>query len=180
MVNAIRRIEPRRQKDRAASDRAGEPARASARGQARVSVEVLEERLSETSDDRFRQAERALRTRLRLTPELDAKHYVRADSFEECIWLMNQTFVSHGYWVAAPVYSYLEWYERANRNEAYREAPGDRPGPPPRPGRVFSPGRPGRPGTRRADRPGPARPGGTTRSQAATFLSRCGGEPPAP
>jgi ribosomal protein S4 len=47
VVNAIRRIEPRRQKDRAASDRAGEPARASARGQARVSVEVLEERLSE-------------------------------------------------------------------------------------------------------------------------------------
>ena len=47
MVNAIRRIEPRRQKDGTASDRAGEEAKASARGQARVSVEVLEEGLSE-------------------------------------------------------------------------------------------------------------------------------------
>ena len=47
MENAIRRIEHLRHRDGAANDRAGEPAKASARGQARVSVEVLEEGLSE-------------------------------------------------------------------------------------------------------------------------------------
>jgi hypothetical protein len=68
-----------------------------------------------------RRLDKALERRRRLTPELDRKHYTRADSAEECIWLMNATFVSHGFWAAAPVYGYLDWLAEGDRTAAYRE-----------------------------------------------------------
>lgn len=68
-----------------------------------------------------REVDRTLQFRRRLTPQLDRKHFVRADSAEECIWLMNTSFVSHGLWVAAPVYRYLEWLGRQDRRLAYAE-----------------------------------------------------------
>ncbi len=72
-------------------------------------------------DHRQRDLERALSIRQKLTPEVDSKHFSRADSAEECMWLLNLTFTSHGYWVPAPVYSYLEWLEGCDRRPAYRE-----------------------------------------------------------
>jgi hypothetical protein len=65
--------------------------------------------------------DRALKRRRRLTPDLDRKHFSRADSPEECIWLLNTTFVSHGFWAVAPVYGYLEWLADHDRSAAYRE-----------------------------------------------------------
>lgn len=72
-------------------------------------------------DRRRRETDRVLAWYRRLAPELDVKHSVRSDSPEECIWLLNSTFVSHGLWVTAPVYSYLEWLEGCDRRPAYRE-----------------------------------------------------------
>jgi hypothetical protein len=68
-----------------------------------------------------REVDRTLRFRRWMTPQLDRKHFVRSDSAEECIWLLNATFVSHGLWVAAPVHGYLEWLGRQDRYQAYRE-----------------------------------------------------------
>jgi len=68
-----------------------------------------------------RTLEKALATRRRLTPDLDSKHVSRADSPEECIWLLNFTFVSHGLWVVAPVYRYLDWLAGQDRLRAYLE-----------------------------------------------------------
>ncbi|UCF37247.1 MAG: sulfotransferase [Acidobacteriota bacterium] len=76
---------------------------------------------SEDPDERKERVARALETRLRMNPNLDRKHFIRADSPEECIWLLNLTFVSHAYWVAAPAYSYLDWLNCTDRTRAYRE-----------------------------------------------------------
>jgi len=69
----------------------------------------------------MQKAERALRQRRRLTPEVDRIHHVRADSPEECMWMLGMTFTSHSYWVAAPVYGYLEWLGHEDRYESYHE-----------------------------------------------------------
>lgn len=72
-------------------------------------------------DHRRERVAAALKTRLQMNGNLDRKHFIRADSPEECIWLLNLTFVSHGYWVAAPVYSYLDWHNSCDRLQAYQE-----------------------------------------------------------
>lgn len=72
-------------------------------------------------DNRKSEAARTLAIRRRMTPELDRKHFVRVDSPEECIWPMNLTLASHGFWVSAPFSSYLEWLSRVDRTPAYRE-----------------------------------------------------------
>jgi hypothetical protein len=77
--------------------------------------------LQHRADRRRQETDRVLAWFRRLAPELELKHPVRSDSPEECIWLLNSTFVSHGLWVAAPVYSYLDWLEGCDRRPAYRE-----------------------------------------------------------
>ena len=59
--------------------------------------------------------------RQKLAPDVDRKHYTRADTPEECIWLLAATFVSPIFWVLAPVYGYLAWYKSQDRLQAYRE-----------------------------------------------------------
>ena len=74
------------------------------------------------SPDRRRQlVEQRLNSRLKLAPDLDRKHYVRADTPEECMWLLAATFVSVVFWVVAPVYGYLDWYSRQDSVKAYQE-----------------------------------------------------------
>ncbi|MFZ0430032.1 MAG: sulfotransferase [Acidobacteriota bacterium] len=75
----------------------------------------------ESEDSIRREVGRAHRLRRLMTPQLDRKHFLRADSPEECIWLLNNTFLSHGLWVAAPVYGYLEWLGTQDRSVPYRE-----------------------------------------------------------
>jgi len=56
-----------------------------------------------------------------LAKEADRKHYIRADTPEECMLLLDATLVSLGFWVLAPVYSYLEWYNKHDRLKPYME-----------------------------------------------------------
>ena len=72
--------------------------------------------------DRRREiVQQRLESRQKLAPDVDRKHYTRADTPEECIWLLAATFVSPIFWVLAPVYGYLEWYKSQDRLKAYRE-----------------------------------------------------------
>ncbi|MGB2763226.1 MAG: sulfotransferase [Candidatus Aminicenantaceae bacterium] len=56
-----------------------------------------------------------------LAPELYSKHYISADSPEECTWMLGLTFVTLAYWIAAPVYGYLDWYIVQDRLKKYHE-----------------------------------------------------------
>jgi Sulfotransferase family len=60
--------------------------------------------VSATPDRRRQIAEQRLALRLKLAPDLDSKHYVRANTPEECMWLLAATFVSPVFWVVAPVF----------------------------------------------------------------------------
>jgi hypothetical protein len=53
--------------------------------------------------------------------DIDARHYMRADEPEECMFAMAQSFCSMLFWTQAPVYSYLEWYRKADRTAKYAE-----------------------------------------------------------
>ena len=56
-----------------------------------------------------------------LLPELDKKHYTRADTKEECILLLANSFHSQLYTDIAPLAGYLDWYLNVNSEYAYRE-----------------------------------------------------------
>ena len=56
-----------------------------------------------------------------LARQADRKHYFRADAPEECMWLLDCAFVSLSFWVLAPVYGYLEWYNGHDRLKPYAE-----------------------------------------------------------
>jgi hypothetical protein len=72
--------------------------------------------------DRRRQVvQRRLHSRQKLAPDLDRKHYTRADTPEECNWLLASTFLSPLFWTFAPVYGYLEWYKDQDRLQASYE-----------------------------------------------------------
>jgi hypothetical protein len=53
--------------------------------------------------------------------DIDARHYIRADEPEECMFAMAQSFCSMLFWTQSPVYSYLEWYQKADRAAKYSE-----------------------------------------------------------
>ncbi|MCI0397054.1 MAG: sulfotransferase [Chloroflexi bacterium] len=72
-------------------------------------------------DRRRQNTERQMKINHRLARDLDHKHYIRADTPEECIALLGATFISLLFWVFAPVYGYLEWYNAQDRRPAYRE-----------------------------------------------------------
>ena len=56
-----------------------------------------------------------------LLPELDKKHYTRADTKEECLLLLANSFHSQLFTDVAPLASYLDWCIRSDRDYAYRE-----------------------------------------------------------
>ncbi|NJM29788.1 MAG: sulfotransferase, partial [Rhizobiales bacterium] len=53
--------------------------------------------------------------------DIDARHYIRADEPEECMFAMAQSFCSMLFWTQAPVYDYLDWYRQADRAAKYSE-----------------------------------------------------------
>ncbi|MFN0191602.1 MAG: sulfotransferase family protein [Aestuariivirga sp.] len=53
--------------------------------------------------------------------DIDARHYIRADEPEECMFAMAQSFCSMLFWTQAPVYAYLDWYRKADRAAKYSE-----------------------------------------------------------
>jgi hypothetical protein len=72
-------------------------------------------------DRRYETVKKLLDLRIRLAPELDRKHFIRADTPEECIFLMGMTFVTTMFWIGLPVFEYARWYNTAPRTQAYRE-----------------------------------------------------------
>ena len=79
--------------------------------------------ITDTADRAKRQKkmEVQMKIRLSLSEGLDQKHFIRADSPEECMFMLGQTFHTMLYWVTSPVYSYVEWYGRQPRNKKYAD-----------------------------------------------------------
>ncbi len=74
-----------------------------------------------TKDRRRSQTERQTRMMAWLAPDLDKKHYTRADTPEECIILFASSFTSLIYGLMAPVYSYLDWFMEQDLRRVYQE-----------------------------------------------------------
>jgi hypothetical protein len=73
-------------------------------------------------DPRVAQMEQDLRLRQPLFADLDSKHYVRANTYEECILALGLTFNSLIFSILLPVWGYIEWYlQRENSVQKYRE-----------------------------------------------------------
>jgi hypothetical protein len=70
---------------------------------------------------RRREIMKEINLRLKISPDLDRKHYIRMDTPEECFWALGLTFVSRMYWIMAPVYSYMDWYFLQPRDRKYQE-----------------------------------------------------------
>ncbi len=56
-----------------------------------------------------------------LLPDLDRKHFTRADTPEECTLLLANSIASPLFWDLAPLDGYLEWYQRASQRPAYKD-----------------------------------------------------------
>lgn len=72
-------------------------------------------------DDRYETVKKLIDLRIRLAPDLDRKHFIRAETPEECIFLMGTTFMSTMFWISIPVVEYARWHNTAPRTQAYRE-----------------------------------------------------------
>ncbi len=55
----------------------------------------------------------------RLLPDLDQKHFTRADTPEECTLLLANSFASPLFWDMAPLEGYLEWVQAADQRPVY-------------------------------------------------------------
>lgn len=72
-------------------------------------------------DLRYERVKKSIDLRVQATPDLDRKHFIRAETPEECIFLLGTTFVSTMFWIGLPVFEYAQWYDAAPRTQAYRE-----------------------------------------------------------
>jgi Sulfotransferase family len=57
----------------------------------------------------------------RLLPDLDQKHFTRADTPEECTLLLANSFASPLFWDLAPLEGYLEWVQTADQRPVYED-----------------------------------------------------------
>ena len=57
----------------------------------------------------------------RLLPDLDRKHYTRADTPEECTLLLANSLASPLFWDLAPLDGYLEWYQATPQRWVYED-----------------------------------------------------------
>lgn len=74
------------------------------------------------TDPRYLKAEQGINFRTPLMHGMDAIHYTRADSYEECILALGLTFNSLIFFTLLPVYSYQEWYlQGEDAAQKYRE-----------------------------------------------------------
>lgn len=79
--------------------------------------------LSDSADrtKRRKRMEWQMRIRRGLDKDLDRKHFIRAETPEECMFMLGMTFHTMLYWVTAPVYGYVDWYGRQPRDEKYAD-----------------------------------------------------------
>ena len=59
--------------------------------------------------------------RKRVAPELNRKHFITADTPEECLFMLGATFEALLFWVLAPVQGYIEWYMVQDHTRKYQE-----------------------------------------------------------
>jgi hypothetical protein len=79
-------------------------------------------RSSDGRDRRIAMMEQDPRLRQPLFADLDAKHYVRAETYEECTLALGLTFNSLIFGTLLPLWGYIEWYlKRENSVQKYRE-----------------------------------------------------------
>jgi hypothetical protein len=76
---------------------------------------------SKGSDSRRRKSTIDIFLKNILLPELDKKHYTRADTKEECLLLLANSFHSQLFTDIAPLASYLDWCINTSRDYAYKE-----------------------------------------------------------
>ncbi|MEY8828644.1 sulfotransferase [Sedimentitalea sp. XS_ASV28] len=76
---------------------------------------------SDTPEMRLAEAKAVLDVRRKITPELDGVHLIRADRPEECMFMTASSMQSRLYWNLAPVYSFMDWYNQADRTGKYVE-----------------------------------------------------------
>lgn len=57
----------------------------------------------------------------RLLPDLDEKHFTRADTPEECTLLLANSLASPLFWDLAPLEGYLEWVQGADQRPVYED-----------------------------------------------------------
>lgn len=57
----------------------------------------------------------------RLLPDLDRKHFTRADTPEECTLLLANSLASSLFWDLAPLEGYLEWVQAADQRPVYED-----------------------------------------------------------
>lgn len=77
---------------------------------------------SDSAEDRIKFAEGIIRPRELFTPHLDAMHYIRPHTLEECFWLMGGTFAARTVTEFMVVYKYLDWYyASANADKKYKD-----------------------------------------------------------
>ncbi len=72
-------------------------------------------------DKRLAHLLRDMKIMQRLRPELAKKHDLSPEKPEECIMVQGMSFNSLLFYASAPVYSYLEWYQQADRFKMYEE-----------------------------------------------------------
>ena len=77
---------------------------------------------SDSREDRIKAAEAIIKPRELFTPHLDAMHYIRPHTLEECFWLMGGTFASRTLTEFMVCYSYIDWYyARADADRKYAD-----------------------------------------------------------
>ncbi|HVR19522.1 MAG TPA: sulfotransferase, partial [Polyangiaceae bacterium] len=76
--------------------------------------------LDEPGNDRLAWARSQQRSFKWLARGLDAKHASGPEEPEECLFLFDSTLVSATFWIAAPLYGYLDWYLAQDQRAPYR------------------------------------------------------------
>lgn len=77
---------------------------------------------SDSAEDRIKTAEAIIRPRELFTPHLDAIHYIRPHTLEECLWLMGCTFNGRTVSEYMVAYKYIDWYySKADADKKYRD-----------------------------------------------------------
>jgi hypothetical protein len=71
---------------------------------------------SSRPDPRFKEMEKGWNFRLPLLPGIDAIHYSRPETPEECILVLGLTFDSLIFNTLFPVFSYMDWYIKERDN----------------------------------------------------------------
>ncbi len=56
-----------------------------------------------------------------LSKQFDHIHALGPDEYEECIFMLAQTFQSILYYMVAPLYSYMKWWLQSDRLKSYEE-----------------------------------------------------------